>query len=168
MTQGGPLVFGRERLPHAKRSRKLPVGGLRPSGRMVPHDLLETPPHHFSETEFILAGETFRLVIQMVRDLNLCFYHDGILPSCDVPGNGPRKSLVVGDDSVNASRALVEGSGLPMPLSPDVRYGPPGLRSLPASFAFGILPALAAKAGSRGHGQPLTDRSAFDELTPRS
>ena len=29
-----------------------------------------------------------------------------------------------------------------------------GLRSLDASFAFGILPALAANAGSRGMGSP--------------
>ena len=38
--------------------------------------------------------------------------------------------------------------------SPDVRFGPPGLRSLPASCALGILPSLAAKAGSRGMGSP--------------
>jgi hypothetical protein len=38
--------------------------------------------------------------------------------------------------------------------SPDARYSPPGLRSLDASFAYGILPSLAANAGSLGTGNP--------------
>jgi len=108
VTQGGPLVFSRERLPHAKRSRKLPVGGLRPPRRMVPHDLLEPAAHHFGETEFVLAGETFCLVIQMIRNLNLCFYHDGILPSSDAPGNAradPRRRF-------GAAHAPVAGRSL--------------------------------------------------------
>jgi hypothetical protein len=38
--------------------------------------------------------------------------------------------------------------------SPDVRYGHPALRSLDAGCAFGILPSLAANAGSQGMGSP--------------
>jgi len=38
--------------------------------------------------------------------------------------------------------------------SPDVRCGLPGLRSLRAGCAFAILASLAAKAGSRGTGNP--------------
>jgi hypothetical protein len=38
--------------------------------------------------------------------------------------------------------------------SPDVRYGHRGLRSLDASFAFGILPSLAANAGSMARATP--------------
>ncbi len=44
--------------------------------------------------------------------------------------------------------------GVARAASPDVRCGHPALRYLPASFAFGILPSLAAKAGSRGTGNP--------------
>jgi hypothetical protein len=44
--------------------------------------------------------------------------------------------------------------GVARAASPDARFGHPALRSLPASFALGILPSLAAKAGSRGTGNP--------------
>jgi hypothetical protein len=49
---------------------------------------------------------------------------------------------------------MVRGFGAAHAPSPDVRYGPPGLRSLDASFASGILPTLADNAGSRGMGSP--------------
>jgi hypothetical protein len=38
--------------------------------------------------------------------------------------------------------------------SPDVRFGHPALRSLYAGCAHGILPSLAANAGSRGMDNP--------------
>jgi hypothetical protein len=49
---------------------------------------------------------------------------------------------------------LVTPLGVARAASPDARFGHPALRSLPASFALGILPSLAAKAGSRGTGNP--------------
>jgi hypothetical protein len=39
-------------------------------------------------------------------------------------------------------------------MSPDAHYGHPVLRSLDASFAFGILPSLAANAGSMARATP--------------
>lgn len=67
VTQGGPLVLDSKRLPHAEWSRKLPIRGLRPTWRMVAHNLLEAPAYHFGEAQFVLAGESFRLVIERDR-----------------------------------------------------------------------------------------------------
>jgi hypothetical protein len=44
--------------------------------------------------------------------------------------------------------------GAPHAPSPDVRCGHPALRSLDAGCAYGILPSLAANAGSRGMDNP--------------
>jgi len=41
--------------------------------------------------------------------------------------------------------------------SPDVRSGPPGLRSLGGAWRSGILPALGTYAGSRGVGSPARE-----------
>ena len=57
-------------------------------------------------------------------------------------------------DLYATSGSSVTRLGVVRAVSPDVRFGHPAFRSLPASFAFGILPALAAKAGSRGMGSP--------------
>jgi hypothetical protein len=50
--------------------------------------------------------------------------------------------------------SAADGSGLPIPRSSDVHCGPPGLRSLDAGCAFGILPPLASNADSAGMGDP--------------
>jgi len=44
--------------------------------------------------------------------------------------------------------------GVARAISPDARYAHPVLRSLDGGCAFGILPALAANAGSIGTGNP--------------
>jgi hypothetical protein len=44
--------------------------------------------------------------------------------------------------------------GVPHAPSPDVRCGHPALRSLDAGCAYGILPSLAANAGSWGMDNP--------------
>jgi hypothetical protein len=44
--------------------------------------------------------------------------------------------------------------GAPHAPSPDVRCGHPALRSLDAGYACGILPSLAANAGSWGMDNP--------------
>jgi len=53
-----------------------------------------------------------------------------------------------------SSVASVGGAHAP---SPDVRCGHPALRSLDAGCAPGILPSLAANAGSQGMGTPSQD-----------
>jgi len=48
--------------------------------------------------------------------------------------------------------------------SPDVRCGHPALRSLRAGCALAILASLAAKAGSRGTGNPSLPLVAQERL----
>ena len=56
-----------------------------------------------------------------------------------------------------ANAVAVTRLGVARIVSPDVRYGHPALRSLPAGCALGILPPLAIKAGSHDTGNPSLD-----------
>ncbi len=81
VTQGGPLVLGRDRLPHADCGRELPFCGAYPAWRMVAHDLLEPPTHNLCEAHLILASQPLRLMVELIGDLNVSFYRDRKLPA---------------------------------------------------------------------------------------
>ena len=41
---------------------------------------LEAPANNFRKTHLLLNRHSLSLTVKMVRELNLCFYHDGNLP----------------------------------------------------------------------------------------
>jgi hypothetical protein len=65
-------------------------------------------------------------------------------------------------------RMLAACSGLPMPCRPDVRYGPPGLRSLHAGCASPSMASLADKPGSTARAPPRDHRRTVSHEATRS
>lgn len=49
--------------------------------RVDPHNVLDAPPDHFRKRDFPFVRNPLRLAVKRIRQLDLCFYHDGILPS---------------------------------------------------------------------------------------
>jgi len=80
MRKRRPLVLGGQGAAHIEWFGKVPHTSVRPARRMVPHDLLEPPPDDLREAHLVFFSEPFSLAIETVWDLDLCFYHDGILP----------------------------------------------------------------------------------------
>ena len=80
MRKRRPLLLGGERTAHVERLGKMPLPTVHSARWMVPNDLLEPAPDDFGEGHFVFIRQPFGLAIKRVWDLNLCFYHDGILP----------------------------------------------------------------------------------------
>ena len=88
----GPFLFRGEGLTEVKRLGQGPRFRSAPAGGMMADDFLEPPPHDLRKAHFIFRGETFCFAKELVRDLNLCFYHDGNLPASSENVNVPECS----------------------------------------------------------------------------
>lgn len=80
MRKRRPLLLGSQRPAHVEGFGQMPHPTVHPARRMVPNDLLEPAPDDLGEAHFVFFGQSFGLAIERVWDLNLCFYHGGILP----------------------------------------------------------------------------------------
>lgn len=48
---------------------------------MMADDFFEATAHNLGEAHFIFGGKSLSFAKKRIGDLDLCFYHDGILPS---------------------------------------------------------------------------------------
>jgi hypothetical protein len=84
-----------------------------------------------------------------------------------IPADHPSPTILVASSALSqiGQEHRAAGAGVAHAISPDVRCGHRALRSLDAGCAPGILPSLAANAGSIGMGNP-SPSSAQATLTP--
>lgn len=54
---------------------------------MVPDNFLQPAPNNFGKAHLIFRRDPFCFTEKEIRDLDLCFYHDGILPHGNPPFN---------------------------------------------------------------------------------
>jgi hypothetical protein len=64
------------------RSGGLPRTLLGLNRRVDPDDVFDTAAHHLGQRDLALASDPLRLLVEAVRELDLCLDHAGRLPSC--------------------------------------------------------------------------------------
>ena len=81
VTESGPFLLRGQGITQVKGFGYGPGFRFPSPRRMMANDLLQPPSHHLGKAHFIFRSKPFRFAKKFIGNLNLCFYHDGDLPS---------------------------------------------------------------------------------------
>ena len=76
-----PLLLRHPRRSHVHGPRRTPLIRRQASGRKLTNHSLQPHSHHLGKTHLTLPRNPLGLPKKVVRNLYLCFYHDGNLPA---------------------------------------------------------------------------------------